>query len=111
MWLLVIILLAPLADAEQIILKSFASYEECQPEGDRVGLELAENYPDEAFRIMCAFRASPKVLVRHLSEWLQGEAFSPTQYLARDFPHRFVVHHAQTMRITKSGGKEDAVRT
>jgi hypothetical protein len=68
MWLLVLVMLAPLADAEQIILKSFASYEECQPEGDRVGLELAESYPYEAFRILCAFRASPKVFVRHISK-------------------------------------------
>jgi hypothetical protein len=75
MWLLVIILLSPLTDAEQVILNSFTSYEECQPEGDRVGLELAESYPDKVFRIMCAFRASPEVLAHH-----QGEAvimFSP----------------------------------
>jgi hypothetical protein len=36
MWLLVLVMLAPLADAEQVILKSFASYEECQPEGDQL---------------------------------------------------------------------------
>ncbi|OQW34768.1 MAG: hypothetical protein A4E19_17785 [Nitrospira sp. SG-bin1] len=62
MWLLVIVLLLPIADTEQVILKSFATYEECQPEGDRVRLEMAENYPSDVFRIMCAFRASPKVL-------------------------------------------------
>ncbi len=66
MWLLVIVLLLPVADAEQVVLKSFATYEECQPERDRVGLEMAESYPYDAFRIICAFRASPKVLVRHI---------------------------------------------
>ncbi len=36
MWLLVLVMLAPLADAEQVILKSFASCDECQPEGDQL---------------------------------------------------------------------------
>jgi hypothetical protein len=66
MWLLVIVLLLPVADVEQVVWKSFATYEECQPERDRMGLEMAEIYPYDAFRIMCAFRASPKVLVRHM---------------------------------------------
>lgn len=116
MWLLVIILLSPLTDAEQVILNSFTSYEECQPEGDRVGLELAESYPDKVFRIMCAFRASPEVLAQHISKGLQREAFLPIQYPSGNSPHRFVVHHAQTMQMTKMqmtkrDGKEDAVRT
>jgi len=67
MWLLVIILLSPVPDADQVtVLKSFATYEECQPEGDRVGLEMADSYPYDHFRIICAFRALPQLLVRHV---------------------------------------------
>ena len=58
MWYLLIVLFLAPPDVDRItVLKSFATYEDCQPEGDRVGLELAENYPDDDFRIICAFRA------------------------------------------------------
>ena len=36
------------------VLNSFATYEECKPERDRVGFAMAESYPQEnTFRIAC----------------------------------------------------------
>ena len=58
MWLLLIILLTPppgLSGAT--VLNSFTTYEECQPERNRIGFEMAERYPYESdFRIVCEFR-------------------------------------------------------
>ncbi len=55
MWLLVIVLLtAPAGISRVTVLNSFASYEECKPERDRVGFAMAESYPQEnTFRIAC----------------------------------------------------------
>ena len=57
MWLLLIILLTPppgLSGAT--VLNSFTTYEECQPERNRIGFEMAESYPHENdFRIVCEF--------------------------------------------------------
>lgn len=58
MWLLVIVLLvAPAGISRVTVLNSFASYEECKPERDRIGFAMAESYPQEnTFRIECALR-------------------------------------------------------
>jgi len=58
-WPLVIVLLLPVADTEQVALKHFVMDEECQSEKERVELKVAESYPYNVFRIMCAFQASP----------------------------------------------------
>ncbi|MBX3304372.1 MAG: hypothetical protein KF693_19335 [Nitrospira sp.] len=67
MWYLLIVLLAAPAHFDHVtVLNIFATYEECQPERDRVGFEMAESYPYENdFRIICEFRESPKALIRH----------------------------------------------
>lgn len=58
MWVLLIILLtAPPGIDPTTVLKSFATYEDCQPERDRIGFDMAESYPYENdFRIVCEFR-------------------------------------------------------
>jgi hypothetical protein len=58
MWLLVIVLLvAPAGISRVTVLNSFASYEECKPERDRIGFAMAESYPQEnTFRIECTLR-------------------------------------------------------
>jgi hypothetical protein len=58
MWLLLIILLAPLPGLSRTtVLNTFATYEECHPERNRIGFEMAESYPYENdFRIVCEFR-------------------------------------------------------
>jgi hypothetical protein len=69
MWLLVIVLLvAPAGISRVTVLNSFASYEECKPERDRIGFAMAESYPQEnTFRIECALREQKPSLqpVRH----------------------------------------------
>ena len=70
MWLLLIILLTPLPGIDGVtVLNTFATYEECQPERDRIGFEMAESYPHENnFRIVCEFRERrpSKGLLRHI---------------------------------------------
>lgn len=58
MWFLLIILLAaPPGIDRTTVLNNFATYEECQPERDRIGFEMAESYPyDNDFHIVCEFR-------------------------------------------------------
>ncbi len=58
MWLLLIILLTPLPGTNRVtVLNTFATYEECQPERNRIGFEMAESYPYENdFRVVCEFR-------------------------------------------------------
>ena len=58
MWFLVIILLAsPPGIDRTTVLNTFATYEDCQPERDRIGFAMAESYPYENdFRIVCEFR-------------------------------------------------------
>ena len=53
MWLLVIVLLvAPAGSSRVTVLNSFATYEDCKPERDRIGFAMAESYPDDnTFRI------------------------------------------------------------
>jgi len=58
MWLLLIVLLTPLPGSNGVsVLNTFTTYEECQPERNRIELEMAESYPYENdFRIVCEFR-------------------------------------------------------
>lgn len=58
MWFLLIVLLAPPPGLTRTtVLNTFATYEECQPERNRIGFEMAERYPYENdFRIVCEFR-------------------------------------------------------
>jgi hypothetical protein len=55
MWLLVIVLLAaPIGIKPVAVLNTFATYEDCKPERDRIGFAMAESYPQEnTFRIVC----------------------------------------------------------
>jgi hypothetical protein len=52
------ILLAPPSGIDRVtILNTFVTYEDCKPERDRIGFEMAEHYPYESdFRIVCEFR-------------------------------------------------------
>jgi hypothetical protein len=55
------------------VLNTFATYEACKPERDRIGFEMAESYPYENdFRIVCEFREKTpsKVPVHRLREEL-----------------------------------------
>lgn len=58
MWMLVIVLLAaPTGISSMTVLNTFATYEDCKPERDRIGFAMAESYPQESnFRIECALR-------------------------------------------------------
>lgn len=58
MWFLLIILLtSPPGIDRTTVLNTFATYEDCQPERDRIGFAMAESYPYENdFRIVCEFR-------------------------------------------------------
>lgn len=79
MWLLVIVLLAPPSGIDRVtVLNTFATYEDCQPERNRIGFEMAESYPyDSDFRIVCEFREmKPSLLpIRHERE--AGNLFTP----------------------------------
>lgn len=70
MWLLLMVLLTPTAGVSPAtVLNTFATYEDCQPERNRIGFEMAESYPYENdFRIVCEFRAHPKALTHHIDE-------------------------------------------
>ena len=58
MWFLVIVLLAAVPGIDHLtVLNTFATYDACQPERNRVGFEMAESYPGENdFLIVCEFR-------------------------------------------------------
>ena len=58
MWLLAIVLLtAPAGISRMTVLNSFATYEDCRPERDRIGFAMAESYPnDNDFRIVCEYQ-------------------------------------------------------
>ena len=73
MWLLLIVLLTPLPGNNRMtVLNTFATYEDCQPERNRIGFEMAESYPYESdFRIVCEFQKkeasqSPQVPIRNI---------------------------------------------
>lgn len=65
MWLLLMVLLAPPSGIDRVtVLDTFATYEDCQPERNRIGFEMAESYPhDGDFRIVCEFREAKPSLV------------------------------------------------
>ena len=58
MWLLLMVLLTPPAGiSHATVLNTFTTYEDCRPERDRIGFEMAESYPMENdFVIVCEFR-------------------------------------------------------
>ncbi len=64
MWYLLIVLLAPPSGIDRVtVLNTFATYEDCQPERNRIGFEMAESYPyDSDFRIVCEFREAKSLL-------------------------------------------------
>ena len=67
MWFLVIVLLAAVPGIDHLtVLNTFATYDACQPERNRVGYEMAESYPGENdFLIVCEFHeGGPKVPIR-----------------------------------------------
>lgn len=55
MWLLLMILLNDVPGISKVtVLRTFATYQECQVERNRVGFEMAEAYPNERdFVIAC----------------------------------------------------------
>ena len=55
MWILVIVLLNNVPGLEKIMkLETYATYDECQVERNRIGFEMAESYPyDRDFLIAC----------------------------------------------------------
>lgn len=65
MWFLLIVLLAPPSGiSRETVLNTFATYEDCQPERNRIGFEMAESYPYENdFRIVCEFRETNSSLL------------------------------------------------
>jgi len=65
MWFLLIVLLAPPSGIDRVtVLNTFATYEDCQPERNRIGFEMAESYPyDNDFRIVCEFREAKHPLL------------------------------------------------
>lgn len=58
MWLLLIVLLTTVPGTNRAtVLNTFATYEACKPERDRVGFEMAEAYPGENdFLIVCEYQ-------------------------------------------------------
>lgn len=64
MWLHVNVLVTAQAGVSLMtVLNTFATYEDCQPERDRVGFEMAESYPEEnTFRIECALQEQKPAL-------------------------------------------------
>ena len=64
MWFLLIVLLAPPPGIDRVtVLNTFVTYEDCQPERNRIGFEMAESYPyDNDFRIVCEFRGTKPFL-------------------------------------------------
>jgi hypothetical protein len=69
LWLLLIVLLATGQGINRVtVLNRFSTYEACQPERNRIGLEMAESYPGENnFLIVCEFREeTPRIPVREV---------------------------------------------
>ena len=62
-WVLLIIVLTAVPGVHQaVVLKTFTTYESCEPEQNRIGFEMAKSYQDESdYTIVCKFREdSPK---------------------------------------------------
>jgi hypothetical protein len=87
MWFLLIVLLTPPVGVNRAtVLNIFATYEDCQPERNRIGFEMAESYPYEnEFRIVCEFREnnSPQMPIRHVGD-------------SKSVLHLISYHHAAT---------------
>jgi len=84
MWILIIVLLVsevPGLGKITTVLNTYATYQECQSERNRIGFEMAEAYPhDNDFVITCQ-QNSP----RHNSiERLKEEGHDPTTRLQRE---------------------------
>lgn len=86
MWLLVIVLLAaPIGIRPVTVLNTFATYEDCKPERDRVGFAMAESYPHEnTFRIVCQLQdQQPSIQpIRHEREELPPVTLVSNQLIA-----------------------------
>jgi hypothetical protein len=55
------LLVPPAGISPATVLNTFATYEDCLPERDRIGFEMAESYPmDNDFVIVCEFREKSK---------------------------------------------------
>jgi hypothetical protein len=80
MWLLLMVLLAPPVGVNRAtVLNIFETYEDCQPERNRIGFEMAESYPhDNDFRIVCEFREAKPSLVPVHHERAAMNLFTPT---------------------------------
>ncbi len=78
MWLLLIVLLAPPTGIDRVtVLNTFATYEDCQPERNRIGFEMAERYPYESdFRIVCEFREANPWLLPVYHEHIASRLFA-----------------------------------
>ena len=87
MWFLLIVLLAPPSGINRVtVLDAFTTFEDCQPERNRIGFEMAESYPYENdFRIVCEFREEkPSLLpVRHERHAVNSFTPVPHQPLAQ----------------------------
>ncbi len=79
MWFLLIVLLAPPSGIDRVtVLNTFATYEDCQPERNRIGFEMAESYPYENdFRIVCEFRNAGSLIRTGSSRASSDESFHP----------------------------------
>lgn len=87
MWFLLIVLLTPPSGADRVtVLNTFMTYEDCQPERNRIGFEMAESYPqDSDFRIVCEFRETKPSLmpIHHVRDTRNSFTLHPRHSLAR----------------------------
>lgn len=92
MWILGIILLVALMGISPVtVLNTFATYEDCKPERDRVGFAMAESYPHEnTFLIVCQFHdQQPSTQpIRHEQEAQHPVTLGSTQLVASSQPLR-----------------------
>lgn len=81
MWFLMMVLLNLVPGFQQnTVLNTFATFEECRIERNRIGFDMAASYPyDGDFRLECQYRASrTRPMPAHT---FQGEAWSqPVSY-------------------------------
>ena len=81
MWFLLMILFATVPGTKTVtVLNTFATYEACQPERNRIGFAMAESYPYENdFIIVCNFRGNGHTVslskLPHYRARVKGELF------------------------------------
>ncbi len=90
MWILgIILLVVPFGVSPVTVLNTFATYEDCKPEWDRVWFAMAESYPHEnMFRIVCQFQnQQPSTQpIRHEQEAQYPVTLGTTQLVAASQP-------------------------